>query len=42
MKIPLNQYNKSRNSLGYFIFFSKTQFGHVPFSICRNDRALAL
>lgn len=42
MKIPFNQYNKSRNSLGYFIFFSKPQFGHIPFNICRNDRASAL
>lgn len=42
MKIPFNQYNKSHNSLGYFIFFSKTEFGHVPFSTCRNDRAPAL
>lgn len=42
MKIPFNQYNKSHNSLGYFIFLSKTQFGHIPFNICRNDRASAL
>jgi len=42
MKIPFNQYNKSHNSLGHFIFFSKMQFGHVPFNICRNDRASAL
>lgn len=42
MKIPFNQHNKSHNSLGYFIFFSKMQFGHVPFNICRNDRASAL
>lgn len=42
MKIPFNQYNKSHNSLEYFIFFSKPQFGHIPFNICRNDRASAL
>lgn len=42
MKIPFNQYNKTWNSLGYFIFFSKMQFWHIPFNFCRNDRASAL